>query len=74
VPLVAGASVAEVIVSAFEVVAIDIPADCVWFGELLSVTEMVKFDVPLLVGVPEMTPEDERESPAGGWPEATDHE
>jgi hypothetical protein len=46
-------------------------ADCA--GDSLSVTLTVKLDVPLAVGVPEMTPPLERVSPAGRLPEASDH-
>ena len=48
-------------------------ADCVWIGLLLSCTAAVNVDVPLAVGVPEMTPEDPRVNPAGRLPDVTDH-
>jgi hypothetical protein len=41
-------------------------------GELLSVTFTVKLDVPVLVGVPEITPAPDSVSPAGRAPELTD--
>src|SRR5436305_5161678 len=39
----------------------------------LSATRTVKFEVPDLVGVPEITPVDERLSPAGSVPDARLH-
>ena len=52
---------------------IDIAADLVWIGELLSLTLAVKLPVPIAVGVPEMTPVTaEIERPAGRLPEAID--
>jgi hypothetical protein len=52
---------------------IDIAADLVWIGELLSLTLAVKLPVPIAVGVPEMTPvAAEIERPAGRLPEAID--
>ncbi len=49
-----------------------IPTDLVWEGLPLSVTVVVKLKVPLPVGVPEMTPVDDRLRPAGRLPEAID--
>ena len=40
-------------------------ADCVWAGVPLSVTVTAKLDDELNVGVPDITPELERESPRG---------
>jgi len=54
-------------------IAIDVVTDCVWSGDPLSLTVAVKVEPPAAVGVPEMTPVDERESPAGNEPEVTDH-
>jgi hypothetical protein len=68
------ASAEEVIVSGPAPVAIVIGADCVWAGEPLSFTVSVKLNVPLVVGVPEMTPAGEMERPPGSCPEASDHE
>ena len=45
--------------------------DCVCSGLLLSVTRTVKLDVPLAVGVPEITPPLESVSPAGSVPDAS---
>jgi hypothetical protein len=52
---------------------IDSWADAVCAGEELSVTATVKLEVPLAVGVPEITPALDRLSPVGRLPEATDH-
>jgi hypothetical protein len=40
-------------------------------GVLESVTRTVKVDVPVVLGVPEITPADESESPVGSEPDAT---
>jgi hypothetical protein len=47
----------------------------VWLcaGELESETLKLKLDVPLAVGVPEITPALESVNPAGRLPDATDH-
>ena len=51
----------------------EVAADWVCAGLLLSVTLTVKLEVPLPVGVPEITPvDDDRLRPAGRLPEATD--
>src|SRR5688572_11323242 len=39
-----------------------------------SETRNVKFDDPTVVGLPLSTPEDDRDSPGGRLPPATDHE
>jgi len=52
--------------------AMEIAADWVCTGLLLSVTLTVKLEVPLLVGVPEMTPVDASVRPAGRLPEVID--
>lgn len=54
-------------------IVIPIAVDAVWTGDPLSLTVAVKFDVPLAVGFPEMTPEAESVSPAGRLPEVTAH-
>ena len=76
-PVVPDRRVEEVMVRAGVVAAaieIEDEADWVCAGLLLSVTLTVKFEVPLLVGVPEITPvDDDRVRPAGRLPEATDH-
>ena len=49
-----------------------VDADCT--GLLLSVTVAVKVEVPLVVGVPEITPVEEASvSPAGSLPDVIDH-
>jgi hypothetical protein len=51
----------------------EVAADFVWTGELLSLTVAVKLDVPLVVGVPEIMPVvAARVSPAGRLPEVID--
>jgi hypothetical protein len=73
VPAVPGCSEEEAIASGDPVDAIDNIANLVWIGELLSLTVTVKFDVPVAVGVPEITPVDgERVKPAGRAPELID--
>lgn len=53
---------------------IDVAADCVWAGELLSVTVAVKLYVPLADGVPEIIPVvAARVSPVGRVPAVIDH-
>ena len=73
--LVAGASVAELMVSGVPAVATVKPnvADFVWAGEPLSFTVTAKVKLPAEVGVPAMTPVGETESPPGNWPELIDH-
>jgi hypothetical protein len=46
---------------------------CVCAGDPLSVTVIAKFDVPLAVAVPEITPPLESVNPAGRPPEAIVH-
>jgi hypothetical protein len=48
-------------------------AEAVAAGDSLSVTDTVKTDVPLVVGVPEITPALDNVNPAGRLPEAIDH-
>jgi len=51
-----------------------IAAEVIWVGLLLSLTVVVKTDVPVEVGTPEMTPvELERLSPVGNEPDAIAH-
>jgi hypothetical protein len=52
---------------------IDSLADCVCAGDPLSVTLTANVEVPLAVGVPEITPALESARPAGSFPEASDH-
>ena len=46
----------EVIVSNVAAMAIDMGVDRVWVGLLLSLTVAVKVNVPLVVGIPEISP------------------
>jgi signal recognition particle GTPase len=52
---------------------IDSCADAVCAGDVLSVAVTVKLDVPAFVGVPEITPALESDSPFGSFPLLTDH-
>jgi hypothetical protein len=52
---------------------IDSLADCVCAGDPLSFTMTANVEVPLAVGVPEITPALESARPAGNFPEASDH-
>lgn len=52
---------------------IDSLAETVCAGDPLSFTETVKFEVPLAVGVPEITPALDSNKPAGSFPEGSDH-
>jgi hypothetical protein len=61
-------------VSCVDAIVIDSGTDLVWAGLLLSVTVAVKANVPLAVGVPEITPFPAvRVRPAGRLPLVTDH-
>jgi hypothetical protein len=52
---------------------IEVVADLVWTGLLLSLTATVKLDVPFADGVPEMTPVvADMVNPAGRLPEGID--
>jgi hypothetical protein len=62
----------EVIASGVEVTTTVPAADAVWAGLLLSRTLAVKAEVPLAVGVPEITPAVDKAKPAGRLPEPTD--
>ena len=63
-----------VIVNRAGATAIDIAADFVCVGLPLSLTVTVKLDVPVAVGVPEITPvAAARVTPAGRLPELIDH-
>ena len=75
VPFVPAARLVDVIVSVAGVVptVIDSCAEAVCAGDALSFTVTVKLDVPVFVGVPEITPPLESDSPAGRFPEAIDH-
>jgi hypothetical protein len=48
-------------------------ADAVSAGDPLSFADTAKVEVPLAVGVPEITPALESARPAGSFPEASDH-
>jgi hypothetical protein len=52
---------------------IDSCADAVCAGDPLSFTATVNVEVPVPVGVPEITPALERFRPAGRLPDAIDH-
>jgi len=53
---------------------IDVAMDRVWTGELMSLTMTVKFEVPLVLGVPEITPVVAAwVNPAGRVPDVMDH-
>ena len=56
-----------------DAMVIDRGADLVCTGLPLSLTLTVKVEVPLAVGVPEITPELASVSPAGKLPELIDH-
>lgn len=47
--------------------------DVVRAGLLLSVTNAVKLEDPLAVGMPDIVPEGARVNPAGSLPEVIDH-
>ncbi len=53
--------------------AIVMVADWTRAGELLSATVTMKLDAEVEVGVPEMTPEEARERPAGSCPAVIVH-
>jgi signal recognition particle GTPase len=74
-PLFAAPRLVEVTVSVAGVVltVIDSCTEAVCVGDALSVTDTVKLDVPVFVGVPEITPPLDNASPAGKLPEAIDH-
>jgi hypothetical protein len=77
-PLVPEASVAVPIVSwvgdaGAAAIVIDITADCVCTGLLLSLTDTVKLKVPPVVGVPKIAPEaDANVRPPGRAPAVMD--
>jgi hypothetical protein len=74
VPTVTTGSVGILIVNALGATTTLIAADVARFGLLLSLTVVVKLEVPLTLGVPEITPVDEsRLSPAGKLPALIDH-
>ncbi len=71
--MAAGSALAVVILTGFTTDSDRaLVADCAGFEA--SVTRTVKFDVPFVVGVPEITPADDSDRPAGRVPEASDHE
>ena len=74
-PLFAAPRLVDVIVNVLgaALTAIDSLAEAVCVGDALSVTVTVKFAVPFAVGVPEITPPLDSESPAGKLPDAIDH-
>jgi hypothetical protein len=68
------ASAEDVIASTIPPTTIEVAADFVCAGLPLSLTVTVKFEVPLAVGVPEITPLAEASvSPAGKLPALIDH-
>jgi hypothetical protein len=67
----AGNEVVEIFSGVAENVIVSL-ADCVCTGLLLSCTLTVKVDEVPLVGVPEISPVEERVSPAGRLPALTD--
>jgi hypothetical protein len=72
--LVPAASVEEATASVFAATTIEVAADFVCAGLPLSLTVTVKFEVPFVVGVPEITPlEAASVSPAGKLPALIDH-
>jgi hypothetical protein len=74
-PVCAAPRLVDVIVNVLgaALTAIDSLAEAVCVGDALSVTVTVKFAVPFAVGVPEITPPLDSESPAGKLPDAIDH-
>lgn len=75
-PVCAAPRLVDVIVSVLAAAAptvIDSCADEVCTGDPPSFTDTVKFVVPFVVGVPEITPALERLRPAGKLPELIDH-
>jgi hypothetical protein len=56
-----------------EFTVIDSLAEAVCTGDPLSFTATVNVELPLAVGVPEITPALESANPAGRPPEAIDH-
>jgi hypothetical protein len=74
VPEIPEGSVEDAIASWIAATTTDVAADVVWAGLLLSLTFAVKLNVPLAVGVPEITPVPlARLNPAGRLPEPIDH-
>ena len=51
----------------------DSVTDWLWDGTLLSLTVAEKLLAPLAVGVPEITPAEDKTRPTGRLPELTDH-
>jgi hypothetical protein len=72
-PTVTAGKLGTVTVSALGATAIESDAVADWLGLPLSTTLTEKLDVPLALGVPEITPADERLRPAGREPDAIDH-
>ena len=67
-------NVEPVIASVVAPITIEVEADFVCAGLPLSVTVTVKFEVPLAVGIPEITPvAGARANPAGRVPVVIDH-
>jgi hypothetical protein len=61
------------VLGAAALIVIDSDADCVCAGDPLSFTFTANVKVPLAVGVPEITPALESDSPLGRLPDAIDH-
>ena len=72
VPSSPAASEVVVIASLVAVTLMERLTVCVCAGDPLSATSTVKFAEPLEVGVPEITPAEERARPAGKLPEEID--
>jgi hypothetical protein len=63
-----------VTLSWLDAMVIDVPIDFVLVGLLLSLTAAVKANLPLAVGVPEITPLlPDSANPGGSPPEVIDH-
>jgi hypothetical protein len=73
VPTVTEGKVEAVIASGVGATTRVTVADAAWMGLLLSLTDAVKVEVPLVAGVPKITPEDDRLSPAGTLPDVIVH-
>lgn len=72
-PFVPVARLVEVIDNVAGVTVIDSCAEAVCTGDPLSFTVTLNVEVPVAVGVPEITPALESARPAGRLPEAMDH-
>jgi hypothetical protein len=73
VPTWPPASVPELMLNGVVETVIDSCTDAVCAGDPLSLTDTVNVALPAAVSVPEITPLDKSVSPAGRFPEVTDH-